>query len=304
MALPGYVLITPARNEAKFIELTLRSVAAQTIKPLKWVIVSDSSSDGTDEIVRKYMETYSWIELVRIPEKRERDFAAKVYAFKAGYQRVKDLDFEILGNIDADVSFEKDHLEFLVSNMAKNPRLGVAGVPFREGSYRYDYRFTNIENVWGGCQLFRRACFEQIGGYAPIPGGGIDHVAVLSARMNGWQTRTFSEKVCLHHRRMGTALRGVINARFRLGVKDYLIGNHPLWEMCRAFYQISQRPLIIGGVVLALGYFSSLLRGLKIPVSREFVAFVRREQIKRLHTFIKRLTTGQLARLVSHRSEP
>lgn len=303
MTLPRYVLITPARNEAKFIDLTLRSVTAQTAKPLEWVIVSDGSIDGTDEIVRKYMGSYPWIELIRMPERRERHFAAKVHAFNAGYECVKDLDFEILGNVDADVSFEKDHFHVLLSKMAENPRLGIAGAPFREGSYQYDYRFTNIENVWGGCQLFRRACFEQIGGYVPIPGGGIDHVAVLSARMNGWQTRTFTESLCLHHRRMGTALRGVIKAKFRLGAKDYSVGNHPIWELSRALYQMSQRPIVIGGAALALGYYSSLIRRVKIPLSRELVAFVRQEQMKRLHTFMKRVTVAQRVRRVSHKSE-
>src|ERR1035438_2504549 len=198
--IPTYVLVTPARNEAEFIDLTLKSMVAQTVPPLKWVIVSDGSTDGTDEIVRRYMADNPWIELVRMPERQERHFAGKAHAFNAGYERVKNLDFEIVGNLDADVSFEPDHFEFLIRTMEENPQLGLAGAPFREGLYKYDYRFQNIENVWGGCQLFRRECFESIGGYVPLKGGCIDHVAVLSVRMKGWQTRTFTEKICLHHR--------------------------------------------------------------------------------------------------------
>ncbi len=195
LKLPTYVLITPARNEMQFIELTIKSMVAQTLPPLKWVIVSDGSTDGTDEIVRKYAADCPWIELIRMPERRERHFAGKVHAFNAGRDLVKDLDFDIVGNLDADVSFEENHFEFLITKMTEDPQLGVAGAPFREGSYQYDYRFTNIENVWGGCQLFRRQCFESIGGYLPLKGGCIDHVAVLSARMKGWRTRTFAEKV-------------------------------------------------------------------------------------------------------------
>jgi biofilm PGA synthesis N-glycosyltransferase PgaC len=286
-ALPSYVLITPARNEAEFIELTLKSVVAQTVLPLKWVIVSDGSTDGTDEIVRKYMADRPWIELVRMPERRERHFAGKVHAFNAGYDGVKDLDFDIVGNLDADVSFEKNHFEFLITKMAENPRLGVAGAPFREGSYQYDYRFTNIENVCGGCQLFRRECFESIGGYVPLKGGCIDHVAVLSARMKGWQTRTFTEKVCLHHRKMGTALQGGLKAKFRLGAKDHSVGNHPLWQLFRTVYQMSHRPFVIGGLALGAGYAWSLVRRVETPVSRELVSFVRREQMQRLSRFFR-----------------
>ncbi len=110
LEIPTYILITPARNEADFIELTLKSMVAQSVVPLKWVIVSDGSTDGTDELVRRYMLQHPWIELVRMPERRERHFAGKVHAFNAGYERVKNLDFSIVGNLDADVSFEPEPL--------------------------------------------------------------------------------------------------------------------------------------------------------------------------------------------------
>src|ERR1700743_2846166 len=98
-----YVLITPARNEAQYIELTLRSMVAQTARPLKWVIVSDGSTDGTDEIVQRYTD-HEWIELVRMPERTERHFAGKVHAFNAGLSRLKALDYQVIGNLDADIT--------------------------------------------------------------------------------------------------------------------------------------------------------------------------------------------------------
>jgi biofilm PGA synthesis N-glycosyltransferase PgaC len=280
--LPTYVLITPARNEAKFIELTLESVVAQTVRPLKWVIVSDGSTDGTDEIVRKFTDTHDWIELLRMPGRSERDFAGKVHAFNAGRARVADLAYDVIGNLDADVSFGEGHFRHLVSKFAEHPQLGVVGAPFREGSYQYDYRFTNIENVWGGCQLFRKECFESIGGYVAIPGGSIDHIAVVSARMKGWRTRTFTESVCLHHRILGTAQNGGLRAKFNYGAKDYAVGNHPLWELFRAVYQMKQRPFVIAGLALAAGYFWSMIRLVPRRVSDDLVAFTRREQMQRL----------------------
>jgi glycosyltransferase involved in cell wall biosynthesis len=287
----NYVLITPARNEAEFIDLTIRSMVAQTFLPLKWVIVSDGSTDQTDEIVKGYTETQPWIQLLRMPERNERHFAGKVHAFNTGYEQVKDLNFDVVGNIDADVSFEPDHFEFLIGRMAQNPQLGVAGAPFREGSFQYDFRYSNIENVWGGCQLFRRACFSAIGGYMPIKGGCIDHVAVLSARMHGWQTRSFTERICTHHRVMGTALQGSLKAKFKQGVKDHFVGNHPRWEIFRTIYQMKHRPFVVGGLALGWGYFRSLLRRQEIPLSAELVAFVRQEQMQRLKIFLG--TTGK-----------
>jgi len=284
--LPKYVLITPARNEAQFIELTIKSVVAQTFRPLRWVIVSDGSTDGTDEIVRRYAAEHPWIELVRMPERRERNFAGKAHAFNAGSAKVAELAYDVIGNLDADVSFEADHFEYLVAKFAEDPLLGVAGAPFREGTYQYDYRFTSIDNVWGGCQLFRRECFEGIGGYLPVKGGCIDHIAVVSARMKGWKTRTFTERVCLHHRVMGTAQHGGLAAKFRTGVKDYSVGNHPVWELFRMVYQMMERPFVVGGLALGAGFAWSMLRREKRPVSRDLVAFTRREQLQRLKRFL------------------
>ena len=259
-----YVLITPARNEAAFIELTIQSMVKQTARPLRWVIVSDGSTDGTDDIVRKYATSHDWIELLRLPERKERHFGGKVLCFNAGYSslvtRHPSLCFDIIGNLDADMSFEGDVFAFLMNKFAENPKLGVAGVPFSEGSGTYDFRFSSVEHVSGACQLFRRECFEAIGGYIPLKGGGIDVAAVLSARMKGWQTRTFPEKMCLHHRTMGTASHGGAKASFRLGVKDYTLGRHPVWQFFRAFYQMTRPPLILGGALLLAGYFWAMMK--------------------------------------------
>ena len=286
--LPNYVLITPARNEAQFIEYTLRSMVGQKYRPLKWVIVSDGSTDGTDDIVRKYAADNPWIELLRMPERAERHFAGKVHAFNAGYARAKDLNPDVIGNLDADVSIEPGHFLYLLSKFAENPELGVGGSPFREGSQQYDYRFSNVENVWGGCQLFRRECYQEIGGYTPVKGGGIDHIAVVSARMKGWKTRTFTDKVCIHHRAMNTAQQGALKAKFKLGAKDYSFGNHPLWELFRTLYQTTNSPVVVGGLALGAGYFWSMVRGADVSVSGELVAFTRREQMQRLKKFVMR----------------
>jgi len=279
----SYLIITPARNEEAFLEMTVQSVISQTVLPKRWIIVSDGSTDRTDEIARKYSSQYDWIEWIRMSEHDDRQFAAKVHCFRAGYQRVKELEFDIVGNLDADLSFEPDYFAYLLEKFSLNPELGVAGTPFVEdSSSAYDYRFTNIEHVSGACQLFRRECFESIGGYTPIKGGGIDWVAVTTARMKGWKTRTFTDKTIRHHRKMGTGKASPLGARYRLGRQDYYLGNHPLWQVLRMFYQMKSKPFVIGGLVLFWGYAAAGLQRRKRPVPEELVAFIRREQIERL----------------------
>lgn len=282
-SLPSFVIVTPARNEARFIELTIKSVIAQCVRPVKWVIVSDGSTDGTDDIVRGYAERYSWIELVRMPERKERHFAGKVNAFNAGYVRLRNIGYEVIVSLDGDVSFDAEYFAFLLRKLADDTRLGLIGTPFRDGdSEIYDYRFVNIEHVSGACQVFRRECFEAIGGYTPIKGGGIDYLAVLSSRMKGWKTRTFTEKVCTHHREMGTAQHSVLQSRYNYGVKDYAFGNHPVWEVFRTAYQMTKRPIVVGGLALLWGYVSAACRRAERPISREMKEFVQREQLQRL----------------------
>ncbi len=297
-SLPSYVLITPARNEEQFIDLTLKSVVAQTVKPLKWVIVSDGSTDGTEDIVNGYGKTYPWIELLRTPERKERHFAGKVHAFNAGYACVRQLNYNVIVSLDADISFGPDYFSFLLQKLEADLTLGLVGTPFLETSGEiYDYRFVSIEHVSGACQAFRRECFEAIGGYMPVKGGSIDHIAVISARMKGWQTRTFPEKVCEHHRKMGTAQRSALMSRFKLGVKDYTVGNHPLWEVFRTIYQMKASPVAVGGVAIGAGYSWAWLRRMERPVSLELVDFHRKEQMQRLRRFFRGLVPFPTRRL-------
>jgi len=280
-----YVLVTAARNEAEYIDLTIKSVVAQTVRPVKWVIVDDGSTDGTDRIVATYARDYPWIELVRMPERRERHFAGKADAFNEGRRRVAALTYDAIGNLDADVSFDADYFAFLLGRLAEDQSLGVVGTAFEDTSLHYDYRFVSIEHVAGPLQLFRRDCLEEIGGYVASRRGGVDHIAVITARMKGWKTRTFAEKSYRHHREMGTASRGRVAARFKSGALDYALGGHPVWEVCRTVYQMTKRPYVIGGLALLAGYVSAYARRIERPVTHELVRFRHREQMSRLKHF-------------------
>jgi poly-beta-1,6-N-acetyl-D-glucosamine synthase len=281
-----YLLITAAFNEEEHIEKTIRSVVSQTIRPEKWFIVSDGSTDRTDAIVKEYVLKNEWIELLHMPEHSDRQFAAKVRCFNAAYKTARAVEYDVIGNLDADISFGREYFEFLLERFERNPRLGVAGTPFVEGNFRYDYRFASIEHVSGACQLFRRECFEEIGGYVGIKSGGIDWVAVTTARMKGWETRTFTEKVCYHHREIGTGDGGALVARFKQGKKDYYLGGHPLWEILRASYQMGKKPYVLGGGVLLWGYIWGFLSRVERPVSGELIEFHRREQMRRLKSIL------------------
>src|SRR5579862_6065428 len=283
-----YVLITPARNEEKHIEQLIQSMIAQTALPTKWVIVNDGSTDATASLVGPYLEKHPWIELVNLPAHRDRTFAAKVYAFNAGFEKVKNLEYEVIGNLDSDVTFDADYCEFLLNKFEADLRLGVAGTIFQEDGYSSATdSFEGQNHVAGGCQLFRRQCFEEIGGYVPNKAGGIDWIAVTTARMKGWTTRSFREKFFFHYRSLGTAERSLLASTFSYGEKDYYLGNHPLWEAFRIAYRALKRPFVLGSIALLSGYLWALVRRIDRAVSDELMRFHRQEQMKKLSGILK-----------------
>jgi poly-beta-1,6-N-acetyl-D-glucosamine synthase len=284
-----YVIITPARNEGAFIQKTIESMAAQTVLPLKWIIINDGSTDNTGTIIRSYLKDNPWMELIDFPIRRERNFAAKVFAFDAGKENIKDLDYEVIGNLDADVSFGADLFEFFLNEFRLDPRLGVAGPIFKEaGGYSSDAdSFEGRNHVSGGCQLFRRKCFEEIGGYKPNKAGGVDWIAVTTGRMIGWKTRSYREQAYFHHKSLGTAERGRIASSFSYGEKDYYLGGHPVWEICRVGYRVTRHP--IEGLALGAGFLWALLTRQHRPVSKDLMRFHRKEQMQKLKQILKSL---------------
>jgi glycosyltransferase involved in cell wall biosynthesis len=284
-----YVLITPAHNEEAFIQKTLASMVAQTLLPERWVIVDDGSTDETAKIAAKCADGRPWIELVRRPQRHDRSFAGKAHAFNAGLERVRSLKFDVIGNLDADLSFDPEYLEFLIGKFAEDARLGVAGTPFTEDG-GYDTARDSFEgehHVAGGCQLFRRQCFENIGGYIPNPAGGVDWIAVTTARMKGWRTRSFPQKRFHHYRALGTARKNGVAASFSYGVKDYYLGGSPIWQLFRVVYRATKQP--IGGLALLSGYCWAAIRRVKRPVTRDLIRFHRREQMNKLKAVLHSL---------------
>jgi biofilm PGA synthesis N-glycosyltransferase PgaC len=290
-----YILITSARNEEAFVTKTLDSVTTQTHLPECWVVIDDGSSDRTAEIVAGYAQKFPWITLIRNPKREGRNFAAKANAVNMALTRSQDIGFGVLGNLDADVSFPADYMEFLMGKFSADPKLGVAGTPFTQAG-GYDSTKDSFEGenfVAGPIQLFRRECFKEIGGYTASPAGGVDWIAVMTARLKGWTVRSFSDKRFHHYRSMGTAERGKVEALFSYGQKDYYLGGSPVWQMFRCTYQMVKKPYLIGGLALFAGFTWATVRRMPRVVSRELMQFHRQEQMKKLRAIFRTLLRGR-----------
>jgi glycosyltransferase involved in cell wall biosynthesis len=296
--LPTFVVITAARNEAAVIEQALRSVTQQTVLPLRWVILDDGSTDDTTAIVESHAAHHPWIDLVCQPQRDGRSFAGKAAAVNAGFERLKALNADIIVNLDADVSFPPDYMARLLVRFEADPRLGVAGTYFTE-SDGYDSArdsYEGPEYVAGPCQLFRRQCFEEIGGYVAHRAGGVDWIAVMTARMHGWNVRAFDDGRFHHHRKLGTAERGRVAAMFSYGEKDYYLGGSPTWQFFRVAFRALKPPYIAGGLALGAGYAWAAVRRVSRPVSPELMRFHRADQMQKLRRILRSALGGGDAR--------
>jgi poly-beta-1,6-N-acetyl-D-glucosamine synthase len=287
--MPGYIIITPAHNEEALIGRAAESVVAQSVRPLKWVVVSDASTDRTIAVIETFASEHSFIEVVDLKRDAGRNFGNKVRAFNAGLERVKELDFDFIGNLDADISFEPDYFANILKQFTAAPKLGLAGgMVHTTVNGRFVSQDVALDSVAGAVQLFRRKCFEQIGGYRPMPGGGIDTAAEIAARMHGWETRTFLEFPVREHRLTGTASVGPLTACIKFGKRMYSLGYSPLFFCLRCLYRIMQPPAVLGSGATFYGYVASAIRREPRAMPPEAVRFLRHEQrgkLKRLLGF-------------------
>lgn len=276
-----YVLITAAHNEQEFIEKTIHSVIKQSHKPLEWIIVSDGSTDNTESIVRKYSAENSCIKLLTNNRKEGRDFASKVYAINLGLKNIQAVQYDYIGILDADVSFEGNYYSSLIEEFRKNPKLGIVGGNYFDIINGKKVRVQmNPFSVRGATQFFQRKCFEQIGGLIPMKYGGEDAAACFSARMYGWETKSIPDLIALHHRLTGD--KNLFKARFRDGYVEHNLGYHPLFQFVKCIKRVTQKPYFVGSLIRFLGFWFAYIKRRKRDISTELMKFIREEQLSRI----------------------
>jgi len=284
-----FILITPAHNEEAFIEKTIESVVNQTIRPLRWFVVNDASTDRTEEVVGRHALQRGFIELINVKRAEGRHFANKVHAFNLGLAQAKSLTYEYIGNLDADISLRRDYYEKVLYAFDRDPKLGIAGgmVHTYIGD-RFVSQEVALDSVAGAVQLFRRECFEQIGGYLALPTGGIDAAAEITARMRGWKVRTFPELRLFEQRWTGSATERPLAARIKEGRRLYSLGYGLLFFCMRCINRSMARPRIVGSGAALFGYLGEFFKRHPIVLPPEVVDYLRAEQRRKILRILMR----------------
>jgi biofilm PGA synthesis N-glycosyltransferase PgaC len=278
-----YALITPAKNEAAYIEKTILSVMSQSVKPCRWVIVDDASTDETAEIVARYAQQYSCITLAGVQNTAARNFGRKVDAFNCGLNCLADVDYDLIGNLDADMTMGSDYYENVIREFERDPRLGISGgvvyVPFGDRYVNYD---ATWDSVAGAVQLFRKECFRQIGGYLRIPTGGIDAVAEIMARKHGWTVRKVANNPAYEQRPTGFTHGKPWRAAYKEGIQYHTLGYNSLFYCARCLRRIGNSPRVIGSVLGLAGFISAKLQRDPVYLPPDVVAYLHSEQLQKL----------------------
>ena len=278
---PKYAVITPVRDEEDHLRSTAESMVAQTIRPTEWVIVNDGSTDGTAGVIEEYAGRYSWILGVHRENRGFRKSGGGVVdAFNDGLRALTCQDWEFLVKLDGDLAFEPDYFENCFETFQREPRLGVGGgvICYVEDEVK---RFEPCPafHVRGATKIYRKACWEAIGGFWPAPGW--DTIDEVKANMLGWMTRSFPELHLVHHRLTGSA-DGPWGGYIKNGRANYISGYHPLYMAAKCLARLGRRENVRGALALMYGFVTGYLKRIPQVDDPQLIRYLRSQQIGRL----------------------
>jgi len=282
-----YLIITPAFNEGKYIENTIKSVLSQTCKPIVWIIVDDGSMDNTANIVQLYAKEYDWIKYVFSSKIAGQSYyASNVYAIQEGLKHASHIDYDFIAILDADISLPHDYYATLLSRMTKDGKLGIASGVYvdRIGENKFRKILNDRRSTPKALMVFRKQSFDDIGGFIAMKYGGEDTIACFTARMKGWKTWSFPDIQVIHNKPVGTGhSKSMLKIRFRQGFGEYFIATHPLFMLVKSLRRcIKEKPYIFGGLARLWGFIYAHFIGESRQIPKELIKYIRKEQFRRI----------------------
>ena len=282
-----YVIISPVRNEEDYLELTLKSVINQSVRPVEYILVNDGSTDKTPEIIDKYVADHKWLKRVDI-EDRGHYLPGKgvVGAFYVGYNEVETQDWEYIVKLDCDLEFDENYFETIFKEFENNSKLGIAsGCTYIYKKDQLVREPTQSDHPVGPSKIYKRECWNDIGGIKKLPGW--DLADLLDAQMNGWETRCYFDLKLIHYRLTGSRRKGLWGPKFLQGRFEYMHGYSFIYTLLKAIKDTFAKPLIIGSIAKVSGYIYASIKGEDYIFEKEMRSFLRKKHRKILLGFLK-----------------
>lgn len=274
-----YIIITPAKNEEVYIQKTIDSVKEQTIKPLKWILVNDGSTDNTLNIMLNNSKEVDYIKIVNIDNREElRSGGSKVVkAFYEGYKVINEIEYDIIVKLDADLTLPNDYFEKVIKEFKTNDKLAICGgycVSFING-VKVEDRSAKY-HVRGAFKAYRKSFFKQIGGIKPV--WNWDGLDEMEAFYNGWSSKHIGLEV-IHHRPNN------YNTKFysyRSGINDYKMNYRSTLIIAYFIKRLFEKPYIIGSINYLRGYFTAMLKREEKLVDKALGNFITDFKLKKI----------------------
>jgi biofilm PGA synthesis N-glycosyltransferase PgaC len=276
-----YVIVSPVRDEEQYVVETIRSVTSQTVRPEEWVIVDDGSSDATGKIIDDYARKYPWIKALHRPDRGSRVPGSGVMeAFYTGYQSLNSLDWDFIVKLDGDVGLNPDYFEKCFERFNEDPKLGMCGGAMyciKNGQMQLESH--PLLHVRGPIKLYRRSCWDAIGGLMNAPGW--DTVDEVQANRLGWHTKTFLDLKAIHYRPTGAA-QGAWRNSVKLGRADFISGYHPVFEIVKCLIRLFRKPYVVNAIAQGYGFFSGYTKRIPRVEDPALIRYIRSQQMRRL----------------------
>lgn len=276
----NYYIIIPTYNEEKFISLTLQSLVEQTVLPSKIVVVNDGSTDKTEEIVKSFVEKYSYISLVNKSSDAIHLPGSKVIqAFQKGLETL-DENYDILAKLDADLIFPKNYFETIINHFESDEQIGMVGgfcYVEKNGEWILE-NLTDKDHIRGALKSYRKETFKQIGGLKPQMGW--DTVDELLCKFYDWKIVTDENLHVKHLKPTGASYDKT--ARYKQGEAFYTLG-YGFLITAIASLKLAMRK---GKPLLFIDYINGFLKAKKdkktLLVTKEQAKFIKNYRWKKM----------------------
>lgn len=295
------VIITPVRNEASYIPVTMKCMIQQTLLPAEWIIVNDGSNDNTESVIKELKKGHSFIKYVCLNDRGFRKPGQGVIeTFYEGFKRIDSNNYNIIAKFDGDLKFQPDMLEKISNAFKNDPKLGITGgTRYERKSIDDKFRKVLVPKgfVGGPFKFYQKKCFEDIGGL--IKRAGWDGVDTIKANMKGWKTGEIDSLKIVHLKPTGMAKgEGLTKACMKYGDVSYYMGGYFWYFILRVIGRAFEGRNIKIGYHMIKGYWKSKLKNEK-KESKKFRKYLKKTQLKNIIYWIKLLIGFRKVRSIS-----
>jgi len=275
-----YYIIIPAYNEEAFMALTLQSLVEQTILPSKIIVVNDSSTDSTAEIVTSFSEKFPFITLVNKKSDAIHLPGSKVIqAFHEGEKHIDD-NYDIIVKVDADLIFPNNYFETIIKHFQSDSKIGMAG-GFCYIEKNNDWVLENLtdkDHIRGALKAYRKETYKQIGGLKPAMGW--DTVDELLCKFYNWKVVTDESLHVKHLKPTGASYNKA--ARYKQGEAFYSLG-YGFFITAIASLKLASRkgkPFLF--IDYIMGFWKAKSSGKQLFVTSEQAKWIRNYRWKKM----------------------